>query len=552
MAPNQDQSSAMRRDAARGSGRWRPRVLVPALAAIGLGLLATLVAYRGVVRLEHRQARSEFARQADDRLRALEQAIADHLQVLESTGAFFDASEQVDRDEFADFAAHAFDRRAGPHAIEWVPRVFHADRGAFESAARDAWENRFRITERRDDDRMVPAADRAEYFPVLYVHPTAGNERAIGYDLAASDVRRRMLEQARDTGQIVATPPISLLQDTGGQAGVLMLLPRFRADRPTRTIAERRQHLVGYICGVFRVGDLLDSALARLQPLSLDVVLSDRTGPSVEQLLVHDREDGRPPLTAEQERAGLDVERTMLVGGRTWVARVAAAPGYGAGTRAKLSHALLVGGPVITLLVAGWLLHLTDRAGRISSLVERRTAELQGQTKRLTDVLEAQSRVEQSLASNNALLRAISTAQSCFISRSEPRDLFDMLLSSLLTASESEYGFIGEVLFDEKGAPYLKTHALTNIAWNEETRNFYETHAPEGLEFRNLKTLFGSVITTGEPVIANEPRTDRRAGGLPPGHPPMRAFLGVPFHLEDRLIGMVGIANRPGGYDHEL
>ncbi len=69
------------------------------------------------------------------------------------------------------------------------------------------------------------------------------------------------------------------------------------------------------------------------------------------------------------------------------------------------------------------------------------------------------------------------------------------------------------------------------------------------MEFRNLKTLFGTVLTTGEYVISNEPSAGSARGGTPAGHPPLNAFLGLPFKSGKELVGMVGIANRPGGYD---
>jgi signal transduction histidine kinase len=97
--------------------------------------------------------------------------------------------------------------------------------------------------------------------------------------------------------------------------------------------------------------------------------------------------------------------------------------------------------------------------------------------------------------------------------------------------------------------PFFRSHAVTNIAWTDELRRMYAEQAPRGLEFRNLHTLFGAVLTTGEPVVSNAPATDPRRGGLPPGHPAMHAFLGVPFKSGEELVGMVGLANRPGGYD---
>ncbi|MFC1619707.1 PAS domain S-box protein [Candidatus Neomarinimicrobiota bacterium] len=159
---------------------------------------------------------------------------------------------------------------------------------------------------------------------------------------------------------------------------------------------------------------------------------------------------------------------------------------------------------------------------------------------------------EQALERNNQLLKIISDAQSQLIALGDPRKVFDEFLSGLLSLTESEYGFIGEVLQTENGDPYLKTHAITNIAWNEETRRFYEEKAPSGMEFNNLNTLFGAVMTTGESVIANEPATDSRRGGLPKGHPALNAFLGLPFYHGNDLVGMIGLTNRPAGYDKKL
>jgi PAS domain S-box-containing protein len=166
--------------------------------------------------------------------------------------------------------------------------------------------------------------------------------------------------------------------------------------------------------------------------------------------------------------------------------------------------------------------------------------------------LTEKKRAEEELESTNRMLTAISEVQSLFIRDAGLRELFNGVLRNLLKLTQSEYGFIGEVLRASSGDPYLKTYAITNIAWNEETRAFYRKNAPKGMEFRNLKTLFGAVMTSGLPVIANDPSTDPRRGGLPEGHPPLRAYLGLPIHHGQQMIGMVGIANRPGGYSESV
>ena len=77
-------------------------------------------------------------------------------------------------------------------------------------------------------------------------------------------------------------------------------------------------------------------------------------------------------------------------------------------------------------------------------------------------------------------------------------------------------------------------------------------NAKEGLKFRNLESLYGAVITTGKPVVSNNPSQDPRSGGLPKGHPVLNSFMGVPFYSGDKLMGMAGLANRLNGYTEQL
>ncbi len=152
----------------------------------------------------------------------------------------------------------------------------------------------------------------------------------------------------------------------------------------------------------------------------------------------------------------------------------------------------------------------------------------------------------------NNLLSAVRELLTGHLVQNGRKATFARLLQLLLEYTESNYGFVAEVLRDPAGQPYLKTQAITNIAWNDEMRAFFDQHHAQGLEFRNLQTLFGAVLTTGQMVISNSPATDPRRGGLPPGHPPLNAFLGVPIRHGGELVGMIGVANRMDGYDQAI
>jgi len=154
---------------------------------------------------------------------------------------------------------------------------------------------------------------------------------------------------------------------------------------------------------------------------------------------------------------------------------------------------------------------------------------------------------------NGIILKCISKVQNMYIKEKNKVDIFEELLNGMLEISESEYGFIGEILHNDN-IPYLKTLAITDISWNDELRKNYQLFRTEGMTFTNLNTLFGLVIMENTIIISNDPANDPRRGGYqktPVGHPPLRCFLGIPFNHGDKLIGMIGIANvKSGSYNN--
>ena len=116
--------------------------------------------------------------------------------------------------------------------------------------------------------------------------------------------------------------------------------------------------------------------------------------------------------------------------------------------------------------------------------------------------------LNEQLLSQHRIADVITRAQSSFIQTDDRTAAFDGLLHDILELTGCAYGFVGEVLQRPNGAPYLKTHAVTNIAWNDETRAWYEKYKDEGLEFDNPDTLFGRTLTSGEPLLSNDPAND--------------------------------------------
>ncbi len=161
--------------------------------------------------------------------------------------------------------------------------------------------------------------------------------------------------------------------------------------------------------------------------------------------------------------------------------------------------------------------------------------------------------LEQRVKERTVLLDGIMDVQSKFIINMDSLLAFERLLDKLLALTFSEYGFIAEILYKTDKTPYLRLVAVTNIAWNDESRALYDKlETEEGLTFNNLDNLFGQVVLTGNVIISNNPKTDARSVGIPEGHPPVNTFLGLPIYRGSQLIGVIGLANNPLGYNNQL
>jgi PAS domain S-box-containing protein len=143
------------------------------------------------------------------------------------------------------------------------------------------------------------------------------------------------------------------------------------------------------------------------------------------------------------------------------------------------------------------------------------------------------------------MVRVIGDVQRRWITGARTQELFDELLGQLLRLSGSAYGFLAELQVegDVEARVVVRNRALAGANASPEFRHFYE-----GLDELDDRHLFVRVLETRAPVIVNDALAEPSIE-LPAGHPPVHSFLGLPFLEGRRLIGMVGLANAPEGYD---
>ena len=156
------------------------------------------------------------------------------------------------------------------------------------------------------------------------------------------------------------------------------------------------------------------------------------------------------------------------------------------------------------------------------------------------------------LERSNDVFRSVAEAQAAYLEQGDCRAAIARLLHYALQQTQSEYGFFGVLV-----AGRLRVLAHDGIVWDDVVgRGFYEAaaalYAKQGyLEFTNMQTLFGTAIRNNEVVLTNTAPLDPRRGGLPPGHPPLRNFLGVPVTKGGKVTGLIGLGNHPIGFTED-
>ena len=366
-----------------------------------MGLSLTILLWRAQIDSNQQHLEDRFDLAAQHRSEAIERGLRADLTAVAMLGGLRDA-DAVDAAVFAAVSRVALDSNEGSiQALEWIPRITDTEREAFEARMQRVHSG-FVISERDADGVLVSAADRAEYFPVTLVEPLQGNEAAVGFDLASNPARLEALERARDTGGLLVTQRIRLVQETGEQFGFLAFQPVYREGAAIDTVEQRRASLLGFTLGVYRAGDILTAALSVFDAGGIEILLVDESAPVGEELLAS-YSFAAPPIPELAPTDGSSEGATRLkrlqtfeIGGHDWSVIATATPAFGSASSAG-TWTTLVSGLVVTVVLVALFRVTLHRAHRIQQVVKKRTAQLTA----LNDELEARAG---ELTRSNALL----------------------------------------------------------------------------------------------------------------------------------------------------
>ena len=357
---------------------WAPRRL-SILLPLSVSFMVLIVAFSMVKQAENTRIQLEF----NIRAAAIEKALSIHIDRLLSGSLavrdLFLASDSVDRKEFSMISRHVMERFPEIQTLEWLPLVKLQQLKAFERAARKEGYKDFHIMEKSPDGSLVPVAPREEYFPVFYLEPLVGNEKAFGLDSASNPLSREAKEIASRSGKPTVSQRLKLIQETGDYHAVLISIPVFDYDP-----ANSSPPLKGFVSGLVHPGNLVEHAMRGLDLGGLHIQLHDLDAPLQERELYSDTVSRA--IAADPTIAPL--RNNFSLANRTWQITIRPDQDFGVQHGSSMPWITLIGGLMFTGLLGIYLLTTTGHIAHTRKLIAERTRDLQQSENRWAALFE--------------------------------------------------------------------------------------------------------------------------------------------------------------------
>ncbi len=302
-------------------------------------------------------------------------------------------------EQFREVARTYLESRPELHSLGWAPRVSEAQRAEFEQWAQRSIDSSFAIRQIGSGKVLDTARKLPQHYPITYLEPIKGNERALGLDFLSEPIRAATVANAIVSQRPAASEPLTLVREPGPRRGVLLL----QVVKPERHQAQ--QQPVAVFSFMLEVDTYLDRTLSKTEFSGFlarieDVTVASRPLPVLDRL--------QRPSQAD------DYQRTLTLGGRQYLLTLGATTEYLRQHRGWQSWAVLVCGFLLSGLLGGLMLSLTGERAQIQALVRERTRNLREREARLQAILDHAADAILTIAPDGALMSVNAAASILF------------------------------------------------------------------------------------------------------------------------------------------
>ncbi|TMP47304.1 hypothetical protein CWB96_11660 [Pseudoalteromonas citrea] len=184
-----------------------------------------------------------------EQINSTQSTIKLYLKALE---AYFQASEQVTKEEFSAFTSIIQNTEVRVRAIGWIPLITKQARTQFESSMQKLYAKPVHIKQQTSAG-FKKSPQQPYYLPIYYTYPLDENQAVIGLDVSTHPFAGQTIKQAIVAKNFAVTDIFALVQQQDKTDGVVVYYPIFKKATPPSLAS-----LIGFVEVVLELELLLD------------------------------------------------------------------------------------------------------------------------------------------------------------------------------------------------------------------------------------------------------------------------------------------------------
>ena len=244
---------------------------IPSYSIIFVGFLLSYLIFYKIQIIENKFIQPRFKAERENYVSVLNSELAKDIDTLNTVKRLFLSSKDIDREEFKTFTDYFLEKNKKIQALLWIPLVKSDERNRYERLAQKQGYKNFKFTEIGNSGEIQRREKAFQYYPIYYIEPFKGNEGILGLDLFSNKKRAEKMLNSLKVGEIIGTSKIKLIQGKEEKDVFLILNPVLKKE------ADSEGYGLGFISGVFKIDDLIDSSLDILIKNNLDFQIYDAT-----------------------------------------------------------------------------------------------------------------------------------------------------------------------------------------------------------------------------------------------------------------------------------
>ncbi|MDH5483911.1 MAG: ATP-binding protein [Gammaproteobacteria bacterium] len=167
----------------------------------------------------------------------------------------------------------------------------------------------------------------------------------------------------------------------------------------------------------------------------------------------------------------------------------------------------------------------------------------------ITTDITRRKELEARLEKQTKLLNMLNEAIMNFVEYSNLERTSRYMMNELMAITQSDCSFIGEVFGSNNSKIQVSKLSICN---RENVSSYNNETFQASTSDSETDQLIQDAISSGSPLIKNHSPGNPQSAGMQPCCAIINSTLIVPVHYGNEIVGIYGLADRPGGYDQQL